>query len=224
ADGRLGHPQRVGGPAEAAERPHREEGLHLPDLHPFTSLMAMRFVIRTDYSPCERSFRSRKFIGPIKTMSLRRRAVAGTVSARHSGRRMTTNSHDANGGDDGCPMWMRTRGAERAGALRLFRLRHDVLPRLHHSPGIRDLLPRLRGVAAGDGGRARGRSVRAPLRTPVGGIAMSTACHCGMTLEPDRQAACAEWGTTICASCSLEFDATTYCRWCASTTALRRSA
>src|SRR5262249_28077972 len=84
ADGRLGHSQRVGGPAEAAERPHREKGLHLTDFHSFTSLMAMRCVIRTDYSPCERSFRSRKFIGPIKTLSLRARAVAGTVSARYS--------------------------------------------------------------------------------------------------------------------------------------------
>jgi len=53
---------------------------------------------------------------------------------------------------------------------------------------------------------------------------MSTACHCGMTLERDRRASCAECGTTICASCSLEFDATTYCRWCASTSALTRSA
>jgi hypothetical protein len=53
---------------------------------------------------------------------------------------------------------------------------------------------------------------------------MNTACHCGMTLERDRQAACAECGTTICASCSLEFDATIYCRWCASTSALGRSA
>ena len=53
---------------------------------------------------------------------------------------------------------------------------------------------------------------------------MTTACHCEMTPEPDRRAPCAECGTTVCASCSLEFDATTYCRWCASTTALRRSA
>jgi len=51
-----------------------------------------------------------------------------------------------------------------------------------------------------------------------------TACHCGMTLEQDRRAACAECGTTVCVSCSLEFDATTYCRWCASTTALRHTA
>jgi len=45
-----------------------------------------------------------------------------------------------------------------------------------------------------------------------------------MTLEQDRRAACAECGTTVCVSCSLEFDATTYCRWCASTTALRHTA
>jgi hypothetical protein len=28
----------------------------------------------------------------------------------------------------------------------------------------------------------------------------------------------------VCASCSLDFDATTYCRWCATTTALQRPA
>ena len=53
---------------------------------------------------------------------------------------------------------------------------------------------------------------------------MTTACNCGMTLEPDRRTPCTECGTTVCASCALEFDATTYCRWCAGTTALLRSA
>src|SRR5262249_5982862 len=119
-------------------------------------------------------------------------------------------------------MW--TRGFQRPGAVWLLRVRDDLLPRLHHSPGVGDLLPRMRGVAAGDGDRARGRRLRAALNQSGGGTTMSTACHCGMTLERDRQASCAECGTRICASCSLEFDATTYCRWCASTSALQRSA
>ena len=53
---------------------------------------------------------------------------------------------------------------------------------------------------------------------------MTTACHCGLSIDHERRAACAECGTTVCASCSLDFDATTYCRWCATTTALQRPA
>jgi len=54
---------------------------------------------------------------------------------------------------------------------------------------------------------------------------MGTACHCGMTLEhAGSRAGCAECGTEVCASCRLEFDSTTYCRWCATTNALARPA
>ena len=50
ADGRLGHPQGVRGPPEAAEGADGEEGLYLADLHPFTSLMASPYLIRFDYT------------------------------------------------------------------------------------------------------------------------------------------------------------------------------
>jgi hypothetical protein len=50
---------------------------------------------------------------------------------------------------------------------------------------------------------------------------MGTACDCGMTLEHhDRHLGCTECGTRCCPSCSLEFDATPYCRWCATSTGL----
>jgi len=82
-------------------------------------------------------------------------APAGTVRPR-------TYSDRGDGGGDERAMRMRTRGAER-GAVRLFRLRHDVLPRVHHSPGVGDVLPPLRGNTAGDRGRPRGHAVRAAL-------------------------------------------------------------
>ena len=53
---------------------------------------------------------------------------------------------------------------------------------------------------------------------------MGAACHCGMIEDHGRHTGCAECGTTCCASCAIEFDATTYCRWCATTSALARPA
>ena len=53
---------------------------------------------------------------------------------------------------------------------------------------------------------------------------MSPACHCGMVEDHGRQIGCAECGTPCCASCGIEFDATTFCRWCATTSALARPA
>jgi hypothetical protein len=54
---------------------------------------------------------------------------------------------------------------------------------------------------------------------------MGTACDCGMTIEHrDRYLGCNECGTRCCPSCSLEFDATPYCRWCATSTGLARGA
>src|SRR6266513_4776977 len=102
-------------------------------------------------------------------MRLPARTAAGTVSASQVMKAHETRMRaDANGGDDGRSMRMRTRGAERARALRLLRLRHHVLPRVHHSPGVGDLLPRLRGVAAGDARRARGGAVRGAVRHTLG--------------------------------------------------------
>jgi hypothetical protein len=46
-----------------------------------------------------------------------------------------------------------------------------------------------------------------------------------MTLEHrGRRTGCHECGTPLCASCALEFDATPYCRWCATSTALAQTA
>src|SRR5437016_13624085 len=106
---------------------------------------------------------------------------------------------DADGGDDERSMRLRTRGAGRAPAVRLLRLRDDVLPSLRHSPGIGDLLPRLRGVAAGHGGRARGRAVRAPLRLArrQGRTTMTTACHRRTPPQQDRPTPSADFGTPV---------------------------
>lgn len=50
---------------------------------------------------------------------------------------------------------------------------------------------------------------------------MKTSCDCGMTIEHGaRHIGCHECGTPCCPSCSLEFDATAYCRWCATSRAL----
>jgi hypothetical protein len=60
--------------------------------------------------------------------------------------------------------------------------------------------------------------------TPQEEKAMSH-CDCGMTVEqPAGRTHCHECGTATCRSCSVEFDATTFCRWCALTTALARPA
>ncbi len=54
---------------------------------------------------------------------------------------------------------------------------------------------------------------------------MTTACDCGMAYEArERRTRCHECGTPGCPSCSVEFDQTRYCRWCATTTALARPA
>jgi hypothetical protein len=46
-------------------------------------------------------------------------------------------------------------------------------------------------------------------------------CECGMTVDqPAGRTRCHECGTATCRSCSVEFDATPYCRWCALTSAL----
>jgi hypothetical protein len=46
-----------------------------------------------------------------------------------------------------------------------------------------------------------------------------------MTLETiGLRAGCAECGTSVCPSCRLELDSTTYCRWCATTGAPARPA
>jgi hypothetical protein len=47
---------------------------------------------------------------------------------------------------------------------------------------------------------------------------MNLSCECGMTLDrPSARHRCPECGTGICRSCSIELDAVTYCRWCATT-------
>ena len=53
---------------------------------------------------------------------------------------------------------------------------------------------------------------------------MGSACACGMTLESHGRIGCQECGTPVCPSCSLAFDATTYCRWCATATAMAQPA
>jgi hypothetical protein len=46
-----------------------------------------------------------------------------------------------------------------------------------------------------------------------------------MTIEPPAgRATCHECGNATCRSCAVEFDATTYCRWCAFTNGLARPA
>jgi hypothetical protein len=45
---------------------------------------------------------------------------------------------------------------------------------------------------------------------------MTPTCPCGMTLEqPSRRTDCPDCGTACCLSCTIEVDARTYCRWCA---------
>jgi hypothetical protein len=54
---------------------------------------------------------------------------------------------------------------------------------------------------------------------------MPTTCECGMTLElPSSRTGCSECGTAGCRSCSIEMEATHYCRWCATSVALGQPA
>jgi len=69
--------------------------------------------------------------------------------------------------------------------------------------------------------RHEGRGVdgNAHMRDP-GGDAMQGTCECGMTLErPSSRTGCALCGTIGCRSCSIEVEATHYCRWCATSLA-----
>lgn len=50
-------------------------------------------------------------------------------------------------------------------------------------------------------------------------------CECGMTLEhAGANHGCPECGTKICRSCGVELEATTYCRWCATSVSEGRAA
>ena len=54
---------------------------------------------------------------------------------------------------------------------------------------------------------------------------MHGTCECGMTLEqPSSRTGCQECGTPGCRSCSIEMEATHYCRWCATSLALGQPA
>ena len=54
---------------------------------------------------------------------------------------------------------------------------------------------------------------------------MHGTCECGMTLEqPSSRTGCQECGTPGCRSCSIELEATHYCRWCATSLALGQPA
>jgi hypothetical protein len=45
---------------------------------------------------------------------------------------------------------------------------------------------------------------------------MPPICTCGMLVEPPTRAArCPDCGAACCRSCTIEVDAQTYCRWCA---------
>jgi hypothetical protein len=49
---------------------------------------------------------------------------------------------------------------------------------------------------------------------------MTTTCECGMLHDQRaQQSDCQECGTTVCRSCALEIQDTTYCRWCATSLA-----
>lgn len=48
-------------------------------------------------------------------------------------------------------------------------------------------------------------------------------CECGMTVDQSgERTRCSECEAPICQSCSVEVDATAYCRWCAVTRAPAR--
>ena len=54
---------------------------------------------------------------------------------------------------------------------------------------------------------------------------MQGTCECGMTLErPSSRTGCPLCGTIGCRSCSIEVEATHYCRWCATSLALGQPA
>jgi len=54
---------------------------------------------------------------------------------------------------------------------------------------------------------------------------MSMTCECGVTLEqPGRTARCQECDVAACASCLIDVDTVTYCRWCATVLARHRVA
>ncbi len=57
------------------------------------------------------------------------------------------------------------------------------------------------------------------------GMAMSTTCECGVTLEqPGRTAHCQECDVAACPSCLIDVETATYCRWCATVLARHRVA
>jgi hypothetical protein len=54
---------------------------------------------------------------------------------------------------------------------------------------------------------------------------MKSTCHCGMTVEhPKARSGGQECGTSICRSCGIQVESTTYCRWCPTSLGASRAA
>jgi hypothetical protein len=86
-----------------------------------------------------------------------------------------------------------------------------LLRRWRRIPGVRALLPRC-AISPLDGHALRGRGAFTLHRRTT----MPPICTCGMLVEPPTRAArCPDCGAACCRSCTIEVDAQTYCRWCA---------
>ncbi|MGH2399847.1 MAG: hypothetical protein ACRDF6_08365 [bacterium] len=116
---------------------------------------------------------------------------------------------------------MRKRGEKFVSHLRVLRVWRHLLPLVRDQSGVLDVLLVLRRVPAGGARREDDHRVRPALREEN---AMGHGCGCGMSLEQAARTRCHECGTETCRSCSIQFDATTFCRWCATTSALARPA